>query len=114
MCCFFATLMFFGPRLGFLVWWLIAPIRVNAALANFNFPWLVSILGLIFAPWTILMYTLVFQTDGWDWLWIGLAVGADIAGYLAQYQNRHRVPGYSDTMSSIDPAPPAPPAAPTA
>jgi hypothetical protein len=111
MCCFVATLMFFGPRLGFLVWWPIAPIRVNAALTNFNLPWLVSILGLIFAPWTILMYTIVFLTDGWGWLWIGLAVGADIVSYTAQYQNSHRVPGYSNTMKSIDPAPPAAPTA---
>ena len=78
MCCFFATLMFFGPRLGFLVWWLIAPLRVNLALQDFNLPWLVGILGLIFAPWTILMYTIVFPLNGFDWVWIGLAIGADL------------------------------------
>ena len=111
MCCFFAVLMFAGPRLGFLVWWLLAPIRVNASLASFNFPWLVSILGLIFAPWTILMYTIVFPLNGWDWLWIGLAIGADIAGYTAQYQNRHKVPAYSSTMGTMDPPPPATPTA---
>ncbi len=111
MCCFLAVLMFAGPRLGFLVWWLLAPIRVNAALANFNFPWLVSILGLILAPWTILMYTIVFPLNGWDWLWIGFGAMADVASYTTQYHNRHSVPGYSSTMSSIDPMPPAPPTA---
>jgi hypothetical protein len=75
-------------------------------MANFNFPWLVGILGLIFAPWTILMYTIVFPLNGWDWLWIGLAIGADVVSYTTQYHNRHKVPGYADTMSSIDPAPP--------
>ncbi len=106
MCCFFAVLLFFGPRLGFLVYWLLAPMRVNLALQNFNFPWLVGLLGLIFLPWTILMYTIVFPLNGFDWIWIGLAVGADIFGYTSQYRNRHKVPGYSSTMSSIDPAPP--------
>ena len=38
MCCFFAALLFFGPRLGFLVYWLLAPARVNLALANFQLP----------------------------------------------------------------------------
>ena len=56
MCCFFATLVFLGPRFGFLVYWLIAPVRVNLAFQGFNFPFLVSLLGLIFVPWTMLMY----------------------------------------------------------
>jgi hypothetical protein len=50
MCCFAAAIVFFGPRLGFLVYWLLAPVRVNAVVQNFNFPWLVSLAGLIFAP----------------------------------------------------------------
>jgi hypothetical protein len=95
MCCFFATLMFFGPRLGFLVWWLLAPVRVNAALSNFNFPWMVSILGLLFAPWTILMYTIVFPLNGFDWIWLGLGIGADVASYIGAFHNRQQVPGYT-------------------
>ncbi len=95
MCCFFAALLFFGPRLGFLVYWLLAPIRVNAALANFNFPWLVGLLGLIFLPWTMLMYCIVFPLNGFDWIWIGLAVGADIVSYTGGYHNRQKVPGYT-------------------
>jgi hypothetical protein len=87
--------MFFGPRLGFLVWWLIAPVRVQASLAAFNFPWLVGILALIFAPWTILMYTIVFPLNGFDWIWVGLAIGADIASYIGGYHNRQQVPGYT-------------------
>src|SRR5512138_2961023 len=95
MCCFFATLMFFGPRLGFLVWWFLAPVRVNAALASFTFPWLVSIAGLMFAPWTMLMYTIVFPLNGFDWIWIGLAIMADVASYIGGYHNRQQVPGYT-------------------
>ena len=95
MCCFFATLMFFGPRLGFLVWWLLAPVRVNAALSNFNFPWLVSLAGLVFAPWTMLMYTIVFPLNGFDWVWVGLALGADVASYIGAFHHREKVPGYT-------------------
>jgi hypothetical protein len=94
MCCFFTALVFFGPRLGFLVYWLIAPIRVSAAFKAFNFPFLVSILGLIFAPWTALMYVIVFPLNGWDWIWLGLGVAADIFSYVGAYHKRQQVPGY--------------------
>lgn len=97
MCCFFTTLLFFGPRLAFLVYWIFLPVKVSAALEAFNFPWLVSLLGLIFAPWTILMYVIVFPLNGWDWLWIGLAIGADIVSYTAGYKNRMNVPGYPES-----------------
>jgi hypothetical protein len=95
MCCFFTALLFAGPRLGFLVWWLLAPVRVNLALQNFSLPWLMGILGLIFAPWTILMYTIVFPLNGFDWVWIGLAIGADIVSYTSGYAERKQVPGYT-------------------
>jgi len=96
MCCFFASLMLLGPRFAFLVFWLLAPIRVNAALANFNFPWLASLLGLIFAPWTMLMYVLIFPLNGYDWIWLGFGIMADVVGYIGAFQHRNRVPGYPE------------------
>ena len=96
MCCFFVTLLFFGPRLALLVYWLFLPLKVTTAFEAFNFPFLVSILGLIFVPWTTLMYVIVFPLNGWDWIWIGLAISADIFSYVGGYHNRARVPGYSD------------------
>ena len=103
MCCFFTTLLVFGPRLAFLIYWLIAPVRVNLAFAGFNFPWLVGILGLIFLPWTILMYVLIFPLNGYDWIWLGLGVAADIAQYMAAYKNRQSVPYYpeNDPLPSL-------------
>jgi len=103
MCCFATAIIFFGPRLGFLVYWLLAPVRVNAAVQAFNFPWLVSIAGLIFAPWTMLMYVLIFPLNGFDWLWLGLGIMADVASYMGAFQNRKQVPGYPEN----DPIPPA-------
>jgi apolipoprotein N-acyltransferase len=97
MCCFFAALVFFGPRLGFLIYWLIAPVRVNAAFATFNLPWLVGLAGLIFAPWTALMYVMIFPLNGFDWVWLGFGIMADVASYIGGYQNRKAVPYYPDT-----------------
>jgi len=94
MCCFFTALFFFGPRLAFLVYWLIAPARVTAAFNAFNLQWLVGILGLIFAPWTVLMYVIVFPLNGFDWIWLGFGVMADVASYVAGYHKRQQVPGY--------------------
>ena len=55
----------------------------------------VGILGLIFAPWTVLMYVLVFPMNGFDWIWVGLAIGADVVSYIGGYHNRQSVPGYT-------------------
>ena len=97
MCCFFTALVFFGPRLGFLVYWLLAPMKVSAALNVFNLQWLVGILALIFAPWTILMYVVVFPLNGFDWIWVGLGLAADIFSWVGTYHNRKQVPMYPDT-----------------
>jgi hypothetical protein len=94
MCCIFAALMFFGPRFAYLIYWIVAPLRVNLALANLNFPFLVSTLGLIFAPWTLLMYVAIFPLNGFDWVWVGFGIMADVTSYLGSYHNRQRVPGY--------------------
>ncbi len=90
MCCFFATLMFLGPRFAFLVYWLLVPGKVDAAFNTIIWP----LLGLIFAPWATLMYVLVFPINNLDWLWVGLALVFDIAWY-AGGAGRKKVPGYS-------------------
>ncbi len=94
MCCFFTALVFFGPRLGFLVYWLLVPLRVTRAFEQFNFPGLVGILGLVFIPWTSLMYVMIFPLNGWDWIWLGLGVMADIFSYVGGYHKRQQIPGY--------------------
>jgi apolipoprotein N-acyltransferase len=86
--------MFFGPRFGYLIYWIVAPVRVNLTLASLNFPFLVSTLGLIFAPWTLLMWVSMFPMDGFDWIWIGFGVMADMTAYVTSFHNRKRAPGY--------------------
>ena len=93
MCCLFTTLVLFGPRLAILVWWLIAPARWNLAFDTFLWP----LLGFLFLPWTTLMYVTVFTggITGFDWIWLGLGLLADIASYTGgAYGNRNRMPGY--------------------
>ena len=97
MCCFFLGLWFLGPRFAFLIYWLLAPLKVNLAFTGLNFPWLVGIAGLVFLPWTILMFVIVAPLNGWDWLWIGLAIGADIATYMGGTYKRKEVPYYPST-----------------
>ena len=77
MCCFLTALILAGPRLGILVWWLLQPVRWQAAFPSFIWP----LLGFIFVPWTTLMYVLVAPGGvvGFDWILLGLAVLADIA-----------------------------------
>ena len=81
MCCFFATLMFFGPRMAFLIYWLVPRGRLRVELA-FN-SWILGFLGWLFLPWATLMYVIVYPVHGFDWLWLGLAVLADISAYAA-------------------------------
>jgi hypothetical protein len=50
-------------------------------------------LGIIFAPWTLLMYMIVFPGGvvGLDWLWLGLGIFFDIAWYAGGgFGNRDR------------------------
>jgi hypothetical protein len=89
--------MFLGPRFAFLIYWLIVPVRVSASFAGFNFPWLIGLLGLVFLPWTILMYVIVFPLNGFDWIWIGLAIAADIFTYTSGAYKRKSIPYYPET-----------------
>ena len=98
MCCFFLSMLFFGPRFAFLVYWLIPFGRVQVNLA-FN-TWIFPLLGLIFLPWTTLMWTIVYGLNGivgFDWIWVGLALVADIAAYAGGAYKRKSIPYYPET-----------------
>jgi hypothetical protein len=94
MCCFFTTLLLLGPRFAVLIWWLIRPVYFNAVFTT----WIWPLLGIIFLPWTTLMYLILGGTPivGFDWVWLGLALAADLASYGGgAYGNRDRIPGTS-------------------
>ena len=90
MCCTFSAILFAGPRLGLLVWYLFSPVYVNSAFDSFFW----GFLGWLFLPWTTLMYVAIYPAGiiGFDWLWLGLAIFADMATYFGGYYNREQVP----------------------
>ena len=99
MCCLFLVLLFLGPRIFNVFWWLFQPLRWQAAFTDFiggsNLWWIWPVLGIIFLPWTTLKYVLVSPGGvvGWDWFWIILMLVGDIASYTGG-TGRKRLPGY--------------------
>lgn len=94
VCCFITTLFLLGPRAVILIWWLVSPGRFGATFDTFIWP----ALGTIFVPWTTLMYVLVAPGGvfGLDWLWLGIAVIADIGMHAGGgFGNRDRIGGRS-------------------
>jgi hypothetical protein len=94
--CLVVILLLFSARLADVVWWILEPNRWDRA---FDGSWVWPVLGIIFLPWTTLMWVLVAPTGdptGVDWLWLGLAFVFDLFNYSGGgYTNRNRIPGYS-------------------
>jgi hypothetical protein len=98
MCCAFLVLVFLGPRFFGAMWWLIQPLRWQTAFDNLfggGLWWLWAALGVIFIPWTTIMFVIVAPGGviGWDWLWLGLGVLADVGWYLGGV-GRKQIPNY--------------------
>ena len=94
--CLFAILAGMFPRIAFAVYWIARPASVDAAFDTFILP----LLGLIFLPFTTLMYVILWTpgvgVTGSDWLWLGIAVLLDLGHYTySAYGNRERIPGMS-------------------
>jgi hypothetical protein len=100
MGCLFAIFAGCFPRLGTFLIWLARPQLFSNA---FNDSWLWPVLGIVFLPFTTLMYVLLWATNrgiaGWDWFWLVLAVLIDISHWAASargaYTDRSRIPGYA-------------------
>jgi hypothetical protein len=63
--------------------------------------WFWPLLGIILAPYTTIMYLLVWSPGlgiyGWDWMWIGMGVLLDIMKWAQIANNRRGIPGYPET-----------------
>ena len=83
MCCFFLLFLALGPRFAVIAMWLFGN-RVDLAFDS----WLLPLAGLLFAPWTTLMYLLAWSpvggVSGAEWLFVGLGVALDLATYAAK------------------------------
>jgi hypothetical protein len=59
--------------------------------------WFVPLLGIIFLPYTTIMYMLVWKPsgiDGWDWIWVLLGLLLDAIHWGQVIEKRKNVPGY--------------------
>ena len=85
-----------APRLIFIIMWIFGE-RINMVFDN----WLWPLLGVIFIPYTTIMYVLVWTPGlgvaGWDWLWIGLGLILDIMKWAQIYENRNATPYYGSS-----------------
>lgn len=88
--CLFALLIAGAPRLALVVLWIFRPERVDLVFDTFLLP----ILGLLFFPIVTFVYVLIALDgiQGLDWLWLGLALAADVGVWAAGgYLNRRRL-----------------------
>jgi hypothetical protein len=87
MPCLFALIAVLSPRLALFLLWLFTS-YVDRAFAG----WLLPLLGLIFLPWTTLMYVLIDVAPGpihvAGWLVIGLGVLLDLNSWAHAASNR--------------------------
>jgi hypothetical protein len=89
MPCLLALFGAFFPRLAFIIFWIARPVLVSDAFGN---SWLLPILGIIFLPFTALVYVLLYHPGigvvGWGWFWVGLAFILDLMHWFGAYSQR--------------------------
>ena len=88
--CFLLILLFLGPRVALVYFWLFQTARFDLVFDTIAWP----LLGILFLPWTTLMYLFVAPggVTEWDWFWLGLMFIADMASYGGGYKNRSNLP----------------------
>ena len=91
MGCLLVLLSAFAPRLIVVFAWIARPAYFDAVFDTWIFP----LLGLIFLPFTTLIWLLVGAPPqgvaGLDWLWVVLAVLLDLSHYANSYEQRGAV-----------------------
>jgi len=110
-CCLFAIMLAGAPRLAFLLWWIVQPLRMQTTFTTFIWP----LIGVIFLPWTTIMYVLVYPAgiNGFDYLWLGLALLVDIGTYVGNARaKRDRDQMNRSSATPVQPTAPAQTAAP--
>jgi len=93
--CLFALLAVLSPRLALLILWLFTPMVTVV----FGDNWLWPLLGVLFLPFTTLMYVLVAAplgpTNFWGWLLVLFGLFIDLRSYFDSYAHREQVSRYS-------------------
>lgn len=96
--CLFALFAVSMPRLALLFVWLFTDLVTRAFQSAVLGPFFTPLLGIIFLPFTTLMYVIVWSpiygVSGWAWFWVGLGLLLDISAYSGSaYGNRNRMSG---------------------
>lgn len=85
-----AAIAAFAPRVALALVWIFTP-YVSRAYGSFLWPFL----GLLFLPFTTLLYALAYQPGtgltGWGWFWVALGLFLDISGYSGGCRGRSRL-----------------------
>jgi hypothetical protein len=94
MGCLFALIAVLSPRFAVFLLWAFT----NYVDRAFN-GWVLPLLGLLFAPWTTLLYVLADAPAGpihvAGWIMVGIGVVLDLSSWAQAAQNRASVPRYS-------------------
>lgn len=94
--CLLAIGAAFAPRVVLILAWIFG--RRWDAVWGGNWFW--PLLGIILAPYTTIMYLLVWSPGlgiyGWDWMWIGMGVVLDVLKWAQIANNRRGIPGYPE------------------
>ena len=94
--CLLAMAAAFAPRVVLILAWIFGK-RWDVVWGG---NWFWPLLGIIFAPYTTIMYLLSWSPGlgiyGWDWMWIGLGVVLDIMKWSQIAHNRRGIPGYPE------------------
>ena len=95
MGCLFALIALLSPRLAVFLLWAFT----NYVDRAFSGGWFLPLLGLVFAPWTTLMYVLVYAPAGpihvAGWILVGIGVILDLNSWAQAGANRRSIPSYS-------------------
>ncbi len=111
--CLLAFAAAVAPRVVLLLAWIFSD-RWSRV---WNGDWFVPLLGIVFLPYTTIMYMLAWTPtgiQGWDWMWIAMGVLLDIMKWAQIANNRKGIPGYPESQPAATAPPPAPPATPPA
>ncbi len=91
--CLFAFALAAAPRVVLILAWIFS----NRWQIVWQGNWFLPALGIIFLPYTTVMYMLSWSPagiHGWDWMWILLGVFMDLMKWSQIAANRKSIPGY--------------------
>ena len=86
--CLILAMLAFGPRFVLFMTWAFTS-RIGDAYDG----WLLPFLGFLLAPWTTLVYALLYSSgglSGFDWFLVALAAAADLSSYTYSARTQFR------------------------